>query len=99
MKTKSLRNTFLLTAASGLIVGLSTVAPTSAAVIFSQNFDSVTVGSAIVPANTNYTLYNADAGVTQTSTLDTGNLFGLGTSNRYNLSRTMLRRLAPPLLE
>ncbi len=86
MKTKSLRNTFLLTAASGLIVGLSTVAPSSAAVIFSENFDGVTVGSAIVPGNTNYTLGATGAGTTQTSTLDSANLFGLGTSNRYNLT-------------
>ncbi len=86
MKITSLSPASFSIAAVGLFAGLFAMNSANAGIIFSQNFDSVTVGSAIVPGNTNYTLYGTGTGVTQTSTLDSGNLFGLGTSNRYNLS-------------
>ncbi len=60
--------------------------PLSAASIFSQNFNGVTAGTAVTTTNTNYDLKTAGTGASQTGTLDTGNLFGLGTSNIYNRS-------------
>ncbi len=60
--------------------------PLSAASIFSQNFNGVTAGTAVTTTNTNYDAKVGGTNATQTGTADTGNLFGLGTSNIYNRS-------------
>ena len=62
------------------------VTPMSAASIFSENFNGVTAGTAVTTTNTNYDAKVGGTNATQTGTADTGNLFGMGTSNIYNRS-------------
>ena len=64
--------------------------PLSAASIFSENFNGVPAGTAVTAGGSGNTNYSARGGggqsanLSQTGTLDTGDLFGQGTSNIYN---------------
>ncbi len=53
---------------------------------FRKTLTGSPAGTAVTTSNTNYGFKSAGAGTSQTGTLDTGDLFGNGTSNIYNRS-------------
>lgn len=63
------------------------VAPLSAAIVFSENFDGLTAGAAIGDANTAFTDSFNGSGASQIATLDSSNLFLNGPTNIFNRSQ------------